>query len=56
MKTSSKLFKAAQVPAIVTVLLLLIPLLAMQFTSEVNCDETDFIIMSILIFATGLLL
>lgn len=53
METSSKLFKAAKVPAFVTVLLLLIPLLAMQFTAEVDWDETDFIVMGILIFTTG---
>lgn len=53
METSNNLFKAAKVPAIVTVLLLLIPLLAMRFTGEVDWDETDFIIMGILIFTTG---
>lgn len=53
MVTSNKLFKAAKVPAIVTVLLLLIPLGAMQFSSGVDWDETDFIVMGILIFATG---
>jgi hypothetical protein len=53
MEISNKLIKAAKVPAIVTILLLLIPLLAMQITSEVDWDETDFIVMGILIFATG---
>lgn len=41
--------------AIGTVLILLIPFLAMQFTGEVNWDETDFIVAGVLIFGTGLL-
>lgn len=53
METSNKLFKAAKVPAIVTILLLLIPLLAMQFSSGVDWDETDFTVMGFLIFVTG---
>jgi hypothetical protein len=39
-----------------TVLILLIPLVAMQFTSEVKWNLTDFIVMGILIFGTGLIL
>lgn len=35
-------------------LLLLIPLLAMQFTTEMNWDATDFVVMGILLLATGL--
>lgn len=36
-------------------ILLLIPLFAMQFTNEVYWDITDFTIMGILLFGTGLL-
>lgn len=36
--------------AIATVILLLIPLSAMQFTDEVNWGEEDFIIMFLLVF------
>ena len=35
-------------------LLLLIPLIAMQFTPEVDWDARDFIIMGILLLVTGL--
>jgi hypothetical protein len=35
--------------------LLCIPLIAMQFTNEVNWTVSDFVIMGILMFGTGLL-
>jgi len=37
------------------VILLLIPLIAMQFTNEVNWKTMDFTVMGILLFGTGLL-
>lgn len=37
-------------------MLLLVPLIAMQFTTEVDWDETDFIIAGILLLGTGLLI
>jgi hypothetical protein len=39
--------------ALATGLLLLIPLIAMQFTEEVNWDGTDFLVMGILLFGMG---
>jgi hypothetical protein len=41
--------------AIATGFILSIPLIAMQFTSEVDWDEVDFTIMGILLFGTGFL-
>lgn len=36
--------------AVATVIILMVPLTAMQFSSEVNWDETDFIVMGVLLF------
>lgn len=36
-------------------LLLLIPLIAMQFTSQVNWSLLDFLVMGILLFSTGVI-
>ena len=38
----------------IVLLILAIPLIAMQFTSEVNWDETDFIVMGVLLSITGI--
>ncbi len=40
--------------AVVTGLLLLIPIVAMQFTKDVNWSVIDFLVMGVLIFSTGL--
>lgn len=37
-------------------LLLLVPLVAMQFTSEVNWGVFDFLVAAVLLFGTGLLI
>jgi hypothetical protein len=54
MKKQAKLYRSVMVVAIVTVLLLMVPLVAMQFTREVDWKLPDFMIMGILIFGTGL--
>jgi hypothetical protein len=41
-------------PAVVTLMLLAIPLVAMQYTDEVQWDPPDFLIMGVLLMATGL--
>jgi hypothetical protein len=41
-------------PAIITALILMIPFIAMQFTSEVNWTLSDFIVMGVLIFGVCL--
>lgn len=53
MKTQSSFLKSLRVVALVTALTLLIPLVAMQFTTEVDWSIGDFIIMGLLIFSTG---
>ena len=41
--------------ALVTIVILLIPLLAMQFSNEVNWTLSDFAVASVLIFGSGFL-
>ena len=40
---------------LIVVILLLIPLIAMQFTNEVNWSLLDFIVAGVLLFGTGLI-
>ncbi len=54
METSEKLFKATKGPAIVTALLLLVPLSAKLLTDEMAWTLSDFIFAGVLIFSTGL--
>lgn len=54
--SNSKIMKNKRiiVVLIVVAILLLIPLIAMQFNTEVDWDLRDFIIMGILLFVTGM--
>ncbi|HEX5152581.1 MAG TPA: hypothetical protein VFW07_14120 [Parafilimonas sp.] len=54
MKKQKNLSRSIFWVALITVLLLSVPLVAMQFTDEVKWDLTDFVIMGLLIFSTGL--
>ncbi|MBO6622178.1 MAG: hypothetical protein JJ892_14135 [Balneola sp.] len=53
MKAETKLKKHLSFVAIGTVILLLIPLIAMQFTSEVVWTLSDFVFAGVLLFGTG---
>jgi hypothetical protein len=46
--------KSILIIGLITAVLLSVPLIAMQFTAEVDWSSSDFIIMGILIFLTGL--
>lgn len=54
MNTEQNLSKAFTYPAIATGLLLLIPLIAMQFSEDVVWTHSDFILAGIMIFGTGI--
>lgn len=54
MNTNRKFYQSMGGFALITALLLLIPLIAMQFTDEVAWTVSDFIIAGILLFGTGL--
>lgn len=54
MNADSSILKYITILALITGTLLLIPLIAMQFTEEVVWSLSDFIIMGSLIFGTGL--
>lgn len=53
MEKQSKFKKSILWVAVATVIILLVPLVAMQFTNEVDWSVSDFIIMGALIFGTG---
>ncbi len=53
METQRNLSRAVTIVAMVTLTLLSVPLIAMQFTNEVDWSVFDFFIMGILIFGTG---
>lgn len=55
MEKQKSFFLSIPAVALGTVLLLAVPLVAMQFTSEVNWSVSDFIVMGSLIFGTGVL-
>jgi len=54
MKTQTNFSKSILRVALVTTLVLMVPLVAMQFTSEVNWSIGDFVAMGVLIFSTGM--
>ena len=54
MKTGNTAYKAAIRLAIATGIILLLPLIAMQFTDEVVWDLADFVAAGVLLFGTGL--
>lgn len=54
MKKQGKLYRSIIIVAIVTILILMVPFAAMQFTSQVDWDLPDFIVIGALIFGTGL--
>ncbi len=53
MNTEKSLYQSLVPPAIITIVLLLIPLVAMQFTDEVVWGTFDFVFAGGLIFGTG---
>ncbi|GCC50101.1 hypothetical protein SanaruYs_03160 [Chryseotalea sanaruensis] len=53
MNTHVNLSKPLMIVALVTGIILLVPLIVMQYTTEVNWGVGDFIVMGILLFGTG---
>ena len=53
MKKQNNSYQSILVVALAPELLLLVPLIAMQFTDEVKWDAIDFVIAGLLLFATG---
>jgi hypothetical protein len=55
MEKQIKFYQSIPAVALVTVIILMVPLVAMQFTDEVNWSIMDFLLMGSLIFGTGVL-
>jgi hypothetical protein len=55
-KISNNIYKPVVRVVLVTMALLLIPLVAMQFTDEVDWDLIDFIVMGTMLFIAGILI
>ena len=55
MNINHKLSPSFTLPAFATSAILLVPLIAMQFTNEVNWTLSDFIVAGTLLFGTGLI-
>jgi hypothetical protein len=53
MKTHSTAYRLARI-VLATAIILLIPLMAMQLTGEVNWDLTDFAVIGALLLGTGI--
>lgn len=53
MKKHRHLIESIPLVALATVVILMIPLIAMQFSDEVDWSLADFVIMGVLIFVTG---
>lgn len=53
MKKQKTLQQSTLIVGLITLLLLSVPLVAMQFTDEVNWSPFDFVIMGLLLFGTG---
>lgn len=54
MKKQQKLYRSVLLVMVLTILILLVPLVAMQFSTEVNWSPGDFLVMGALISGTGL--
>jgi cell division protein FtsL len=54
MEKRQKFSRSILIVALGTALILLVPLVAQQFTAEVNWSVADFLVMGVLIFSTGL--
>lgn len=54
MKTDDTAYRVAARPVLATALILMLPLLAMQFTDEMAWNLADFVVAGALLFGTGL--